>query len=115
MQNESQSQDTNIQVTNEEAPAQTEAPQNNQDIDVHEHSTFEAAPEPGPEGQETVDQVMPLDTDSEPAGFDPAVTMSSDDLVGSDPNVTMTPVDLFGPETAEEPGFDEDISDFWDA
>jgi hypothetical protein len=65
MQNETQNQDTNTQVTQEEFPAQNETPQN-QDID-------------------------------------PAVTMSSDDLLGSDPNVTMYPEDLLGPEPAEEP------------
>jgi hypothetical protein len=65
MQNETQNQDTNTQVTQEESPAQNETPQN-QDID-------------------------------------PAVTMSSDDLVGWDPNVTMRPEDLLGPEPAQEP------------
>ncbi len=49
MQNETQNQDTNTQVANEEAPAQTEAPQSNQDIGAQEQSTFEAAEPPAQE------------------------------------------------------------------
>jgi hypothetical protein len=100
MQYETQNQNTNTQVAQEEAPAQTEAPQN-QDIGAQDHSTFEAAVEPSvpsTEGQETVDQVLPLDMDSEPSNFDPAVTMTSENLgIGmEDTSADPSASDLFG-------------------
>src|SRR5829696_9905260 len=94
--NETQNQNIDIQEAKvEEAPVQTETPQD-QDIGVI------TDPYRGPEAEE-------------PADIDPKVTMSSDDLVGSDPKVTMNPEDLSGPQTDQEPGFDEATSDFWDA
>src|SRR5829696_1928516 len=89
--NETQNQNIDIQEAKvEEAPVQTETPQD-QDIGVI------TDPYRGPEAEE-------------PADIDPKVTMSSDDLVGSDPKVTMNPEDLSGPGTAEGPGFDDGTS-----
>jgi hypothetical protein len=93
MQNETQNQNIDTkEVKVEEAPVQTETPQD-QNIGVN------------------TDQYRGPDVE-EPANIDPKVTMSSDDLVGSDPKVTMNPEDIFGPETAQEPGFAEGEPDF---
>jgi hypothetical protein len=88
--NETHNQNVDTQFANEEAPVQTEAPQNNQDIGAQEQSTFAAAEPPAQE-----EGMNPADI------ADPAVTTTLDDLVGSDPKVTMNPEDLSGPETAE--------------
>src|SRR5215216_1767415 len=88
MQNESQNQNIDTQEVKQEAPAQTEAPQNNQDIGPQEQSTFEAAEPAQEEGLNPAGN-----TDLPPA----------DDLFDPDPKVTMNPQDLSGPETAQEP------------
>jgi hypothetical protein len=56
-------------------------------------------PDPSSPGGEPVSEegLNPAETP------DPAVTMTSDDLVGSDPKVTMNPEDLSGPESSENP------------
>jgi hypothetical protein len=86
MQNETQNQDTDTQVTQEEeSPAQNETPQN-RDID----------PAATMSSEDLVDS-------------DPNVTMHPEDLLDPetaqepDPNVTMHPEDLLDPETAQEP------------
>src|SRR5215211_2702509 len=93
MQNETQNQniDSSQEVKVEEAPVQTEAPQE-QNIGVI------TDPYRGPDVEEPADIT------------DPKVTMSSEDLVGSDPKVTMHPEDISGPQTAQEPGFDDGTS-----
>jgi large repetitive protein len=87
--NETHNQNFDTQVSDEEAPAQTEAPQNNQDIGAQDHSTFGAAEPPA------------QDAVPNPADIaDPAVTMSTEDLVDPDPKVTMNPEDLVGSDPA---------------
>src|SRR5215213_4824035 len=87
MQNETQNQNIDIQEVKEEAPMQTETPQD-------QNIGLVTDPYRGPEAEEPVD-------------IDPKVTMSSNDLVGSDPKVTMNPEDILGSEAAQEPGFAE--------
>src|ERR687894_2405541 len=94
MQNETQNQNMDTQeVKVEEAPVQTEMPQE-QNIGVNTDQYR------GPEAEE-------------PADIDPKVTMSSEDLVGSDPKVTMNPEDLTDSvsPTETDPAASEDLGD----
>src|SRR5215207_7187483 len=115
MENETHNQDTQAapqqQPVVEEAQAAPE-----QAADSAQAATSEVHDDPGiPQQQEqgiAVGEPDPSSPGVEPVSEeglnpaeipDPAVTMTSDDLVGSDPRVTMNPEDLSGPESSENP------------